>query len=178
MSEKKCLFKWDNEVYVKAVVWYCAGRFSHPPIQPMCGRLSCSVYSLLHHSHLCARTPLVASLQPSNLHEPLRWYSVSMPIAHLLAWAGPWKMCTIQLCSRKRQEQQDCPAPKAEFGECQILFGGSPLRWWTLHNKRTLGLLLFIPTCGAVCTSSWAPTRGDLRHFSREEKALGGQLAT
>jgi len=55
---------------------------------------------------------------------------------------------------------------------------GSPLRWWTLHNKRTLGLLLFIPTCGAVCTSSWAPTRGDLRHFSREEKALGGQLAT
>merc|ERR1711902_480389 len=72
-----------------------------------CWCLSCSLYSLLHHSHLSART-LVASLQPSTA--PL--YSDSRHVFHL-------KMCTIQLCSKKRQEgspRQDCPASSCVGG--------------------------------------------------------------
>lgn len=123
-----------------------------------CWCLSCSLYSLLHHSHLSART-LVASLQPSTA--PL--YSDSRHVFHL-------EMCTIQLCSKKRQEgsPRQIVQRQAEFGECQIL-ARVPTALVDAPQAHTRSSIIYSHVWMWGSTSSWAP-RGDLRHFSREEE--------
>lgn len=125
--------------------------------------LQCTLFCI---THTCA----LGHLSPAFNIQLHRYTPSRSPFSTYLREPA-WKMSTIQLCSKKRQEgsRNKIVQRQTKFGECQILLR-VPTALVDAPQAHTRSSIIYSHVWMWGTTSSWAP-RGDLRHFSKEEKA-------
>ena len=128
-----------------------------------------SVLSSAHHHHSLKHTCALGHLSPSKLLL-LNRYTLSL--------CPFWKMCTIQLCSKKRQGGPTRLSSRVSERQRENVRYLNP-NWWvsplcwrphSMSDKRTHSVFYYLfPRVGQYIIHRAGPRQlGTLRHFSRE----------